>query len=255
MITFLPSPDFETSARLLDDKRLGAQRYEAWSILKWLRLPEEYPKLVRAGYCRMWEGYETALVRYTNAMLREWARRGKNNKELRPEDPERGLEEENGDSGGNAVLMPPWMGCEELHSYHRHALIAKLPEHYGEFGWAETGQKYNGSYPWPICLESKDDANGKEGTWILRWPKSVGLDPVPIILAGDSKHNHAASSASKELRSLRACRKASLPLQGTKKTMKKVTKAKEKKAKTKKVNREGKKKGTKVSADVPLRRS
>lgn len=185
MITFLPSPNFEASARLLDDKRLGAQRYEAWSILKWLRNPADYDQLVRAGYCRMWRGYEPALVRYTNAMLREWARRGKNNKELRPEDPGRGLQED-GDPG--EVEMPPWMGDETLHSYHRHALMAKLPEHYGKLGWVETGNEYNGSYPWPICLKEDEDGAGSDvGSWVLRWPKSVGLDPVPISVGhGDS---------------------------------------------------------------------
>ena len=45
---------------MLDDKRLGGQRTEAWAILKWLRAPEAYPKLVKAGYCLMWKGYEAA---------------------------------------------------------------------------------------------------------------------------------------------------------------------------------------------------
>mmetsp|Transcript_2523 Transcript_2523/g.6585 ORF Transcript_2523/g.6585 Transcript_2523/m.6585 type:complete len:265 (-) Transcript_2523:177-971(-) len=183
MITFLPSSDFETSARILDDKRLGAQRYEAWSIVKWLRNPEDYPHLVRAGYCRMWRGYVPALVRYTNAMLREWARRGKNNKELRPEDPGRGLEEV---GSIKDVDMPPWMGCDDLHSYHRQALMAKLPQHYGKFGWDETGEEYNGSYPWPICLDDEEIGGWDAGSWVLRWPKSLKLDPVPIFVSRDS---------------------------------------------------------------------
>ena len=39
MITFLPSANFDECARVLDDKRLGGQRTEAWSILNWLRNP------------------------------------------------------------------------------------------------------------------------------------------------------------------------------------------------------------------------
>ena len=49
MITFLPCTDFAMVATLLDDKRLGGQRTEAWAILKWLRDPAKYPKLVKAG--------------------------------------------------------------------------------------------------------------------------------------------------------------------------------------------------------------
>lgn len=199
MITFLPSTDFDTTARILDDKRLGAQRYEAWSILKWLRNPADYPHLVRAGYCRMWSGYEALLVRYTNAMLREWARRGKNNKELRPEDAGRGLEE---DGDLSEADMPPWLGCERLHSYHRHALVAKLPEHYGKLGWTETGHEYNGSYPWPICLDEGDAVVGGAdvGSWILRWPKSVRLDPVPILVSGNGEVSRGGKAASSEVR-------------------------------------------------------
>jgi len=166
-ITFLPSTDFEEVARCLDDQRLGAQRYEAWSVLKWLRNRNEYPKLVRAGFCRMWDGYETALVKYINAMLVEWAARGKNNNLLQPYDKNRKLHVET-----RHALMPPWLGFEKLHSYHRHALVSKFPEHYEKFGWSEDGCAYNGSYLWPDRTD--------QGIWILRWPKSFKLPPIMI---------------------------------------------------------------------------
>mmetsp|Transcript_41070 Transcript_41070/g.46353 ORF Transcript_41070/g.46353 Transcript_41070/m.46353 type:complete len:239 (-) Transcript_41070:89-805(-) len=175
MITFLPSTDFERCARCLDDKRLGAQRYEAYSILKWLRHPMEYPKLVQAGYCKMWTGYELALVRYTNVMLVEWARRGKNNIKLKPYDSARGLDEHEDDR----VTFPPWMGCHILHSYHRDALVAKFPDHYQQFGWKESGTTYNGSYMWPV----QDD--DETGNWILRWPKSIKILPLPVVVEGN----------------------------------------------------------------------
>ena len=180
MITFLPCADFDAIARLLDDKRLGGQRTEAWSILKWLRSPDEYPKLVKAGYCSMWKGYEDALVIYVNAMLREWERRGKRNELLKPGDAALGLEEQDG------AIMPPWLGEELLHSCHRHALMAKLPEHYGAFGWAETGDEYDGSYLWPEQVE--------EGSWVLRWPKATKRPTIPICVAV------VAPSSSKPLR-------------------------------------------------------
>ena len=133
MITFVPVTDFKQIAEMLDDKRLGGQRTEAWAILKWLRDPGAYPKLVRAGYCAMWAGYEDALVLYVNAMLVEWARRGKKNEMLQPFAPTLGLSEV------PHAAMPPWLGCEALHSYHRSALLAKLPQHYSQFGWREDG--------------------------------------------------------------------------------------------------------------------
>uniref|UniRef100_A0A7S4A932 Uncharacterized protein n=1 Tax=Pseudo-nitzschia australis TaxID=44445 RepID=A0A7S4A932_9STRA len=189
MITFLPSTDFDEVARCLDDKRLGAQRYEAWSILKWLRNPDEYPKLVKAGYCVMWVGYEDALVRYTNAMLNEWAARGKNNELLRPYDKERKLDEpKRTRTATSQVKMPPWLGTEQLHSYHRHALVSKFPGHYQKFGWSEDGKVYNGSYLWPVRVEDEDDNsddnNGGEEKWVLRWPKWKKLPAIPISVLG-----------------------------------------------------------------------
>lgn len=165
MITFLPSTDFGECARMLDDKRLGGQRTEAWAILKWLRNPKEYAKLVQAGYCQMWLGHEDALVMYLNEMLREWAHRGKVNDILQPGDPALGLHQT------STPQMPPWLGSPELHACHRSALMAKLPEHYGQFGWKETGADYNGSYLWPVCCDK---------TWVLRWPKALKLAPLPI---------------------------------------------------------------------------
>ena len=192
MITFLPTTDFDEVARCLDDKRLGAQRYEAWSILKWLRNPDEYPNFVKAGYCVMWVGYEDALVRYTNAMLNEWAARGKNNNLLRPYDKERKLDEPKRTirTATSQVEMPPWLGTEQLHSYHRHALVSKFPEHYQKFGWSEDGKAYNGSYLWPVPVEDEDcnsdDNNGAEEKWVLRWPKSKKIPPIPISVPGST---------------------------------------------------------------------
>ena len=180
MITFLPCADFDAIARLLDDKRLGGQRTEAWAILKWLRAPQEYPKLVKAGYCAMWSGYEEALVKYVNAMLREWARRGKKNDVLKPGDAALGLKE------STSPPMPPWLGEERLHSCHRDALMAKLPSHYGRLGWSETGTEYDGSYLWPERLP--------DGSWVLRWPKAarrphiaIGGEPAAVAASPPSE--------------------------------------------------------------------
>lgn len=206
MITFLPSTDFEEVAKCLDDKRLGAQRYEAWSILKWLRNPHDYPKLVKAGYCVMWEGYEDALVNYINAMLIEWAARGFRNDLLRPFDAQRGLDHQatNNKNSNNAmtlatnVEMPPWLGADDLHSYHRHALVSKLPHHYRTFGWSEDGKAYNGSYLWPVPKEAppKSRCCG----WVLRWPKAMKLPSLPISVSNQDNDDTAADAAAASAR-------------------------------------------------------
>ena len=54
-----------------------------------------------------------------------------------------------------------------------HALVAKLPEHYGPLFPSIDGSLYTGSYPWPRQIE--------EGVWVLRWPKALKLDDVPVI--------------------------------------------------------------------------
>jgi Pyrimidine dimer DNA glycosylase len=168
-ITFLPYSDFETTAKCLDNKRLGSSRNEGWIILRALRMSEEskYSKISKAGYCLMWKGYEDALACYLNALLVEWARRGMKNDKLQPYDEEKGL---NVDT--KITEMPPWLGNEVIHSYHRHALLAKDSKHYRQFGWRENGKDYNGSYMWPVQLE--------DGSWIFRWPKATGIDPIPI---------------------------------------------------------------------------
>mmetsp|Transcript_1057 Transcript_1057/g.1348 ORF Transcript_1057/g.1348 Transcript_1057/m.1348 type:complete len:247 (+) Transcript_1057:122-862(+) len=174
MITFVPYKDFNQIAKCLDDKRLGAQRYEAWSVLKWLRSPDEYSKLVKAGYCCMWKGYEDALILYINAMLVEWGARGKVNNLLKPYDPERKLNIQK--SKTKEIKMPPWLGYPKLQSYHRHALISKFPQHYRKFGWTETGSAYNGSYLWPIPIATEEGGTA----WILRWPKHIKRPSISI---------------------------------------------------------------------------
>ncbi|CAB9501946.1 cytoplasmic protein [Seminavis robusta] len=169
-ITFLPYSDFEKTARCLDDQRLSSSKKEGWIILRALRMSDEpkYACVSKAGYCLMWKGYEDALVCYLNVLMLEWARRGKNNDKIRPFQKDNGL-----DVDMKTTVMPPWLGYEILHSYHRHALLAKNQAHYQEFEWKEDGKDYIGSYMWPVELE--------DATWILRWPKATKRDPIPVI--------------------------------------------------------------------------
>ncbi|QNN52063.1 MSMEG_6728 family protein [Nocardioides mesophilus] len=132
MQTFLPYPDFERSARSLDDKRLGKQRVEGIQVLR---------GLVRPGYgwrhhpaVLMWKGHEEALVRYALTCCEVWVGRGfadtcattlvtdlreagtstvRSQPELR-----------------EAAALPVWLGDEAFHRSHRSALLRKDPEHY-----------------------------------------------------------------------------------------------------------------------------
>lgn len=74
MQTFLPYPDYQQSAAVLDVRRLGKQRVESLQILKALLLPnygwKNHPAV------RMWKGYESELVRYSLAICAEWTSRG-----------------------------------------------------------------------------------------------------------------------------------------------------------------------------------
>lgn len=129
MQTFLPYPDFEQTAEVLDDRRLGKQRVEVLQILNathrttggWINHPAT----------RMWRGFEPALVAYGIAIIDVWIRtgradsvRGKILPHLhgQPVRSQRQL-----DALG---LLPPWLGREDLHRAYRSALVRKMPEHY-----------------------------------------------------------------------------------------------------------------------------
>ena len=151
MITFLPTPDFAQSASMLDSRRLGNQRVEARMILRWLRNPEAYPRHQNAGYTIMWKGYEDALCLYYNACCEEWARRGGRNVICQPE----AISSCGGGGGGGgasasaSARLPPWLGDEAFHRTHRSALLHKLPDHYGKFGWGVEIPVPDVNYLWP----------------------------------------------------------------------------------------------------------
>lgn len=130
MQTFLPYKSFESSARVLDQQRLGKQRVETMQIMT---------ALVRGGgwsnhpVTRMWRGYEYALMSYQQAICNEWTSRGhrdsclEKTREIFLELPqERRL-----------PRVPPWLGKKRLHSLHRANLLRKSPTHYGQFKWPE----------------------------------------------------------------------------------------------------------------------
>jgi hypothetical protein len=127
--TFLPYPDFERTADVLDDRRLGKQRVEVLQILNAMH---------RAGggwanhpATRMWRGYEPALVAYGLAMIDVWTGKGRADtvrEKILPHlhgEPVRRQQEL-----AALEMLPPWLGREDIHRAYRSALVRKMPEHY-----------------------------------------------------------------------------------------------------------------------------
>jgi hypothetical protein len=133
MQTFLPYPDFGSSARALDPKRLGKQRVEAIQVLR---------GLTRATYgwrhhpvVKMWAGYEEALVRYGLDVCAVWCATG------RADTCAATLAGDLAAACGTTAIrtqaelaaagdLPSWLGDEGLHRSHRSALLRKDPAFY-----------------------------------------------------------------------------------------------------------------------------
>jgi hypothetical protein len=147
--TFLPVPDFEDGARLLDSPRLGKQRVETLQILRALELPDygwaNHPAVL------MWRGRTPALVAYGLAMVRVWRERGFADTtasliaEFAPEVvgvPQAEL--------AAAGLLPSWLGDEALHRSHRSNLMAKDAGFYGpRFTELFGAEPHDLPYVWP----------------------------------------------------------------------------------------------------------
>lgn len=132
MQTFLPFPDFEQSARVLDTKRLGKQRVECIQVLRGLTVADygwrHHPAV------RMWQGYEEALARYSFTCCEVWTGLGfgdtcaatigtdlasisittvRSQAEL-----------------AEAGALPAWLGDDRFHHSHQSALVRKAPDFY-----------------------------------------------------------------------------------------------------------------------------
>ncbi|WLQ04975.1 MSMEG_6728 family protein [Arthrobacter oryzae] len=162
MQTFLPYPDFQQSAAVLDRARLGKQRVEALQTLRALVIPEygwqSHPAI------RMWMGYVPALTMYGLAMVDEWVARG-------GEDTTRAKILEFAPQAGHAayaakIPMPPWLGEPDVHLSHRSRLMQKEPRFYSELF---PGTPADLEYVWPEPRHEflPEDPVG-DRLWILR---------------------------------------------------------------------------------------
>ena len=144
MQTFLPVPDYGSTALCLDDRRLSNQRGEAKVILRVLLGVtdgwQHHPAV------QMWHGYERSLAEYASLVCVEWRERG----------------------GADSLLPwfcvsmdrlpdtgpPPWLGDAAFHASHRSNLLRKDPGWYGRFGWTEPDDL---PYVWPKPTDRRLD--------------------------------------------------------------------------------------------------
>jgi hypothetical protein len=149
MQTFLPVASFAETATILDYRRLGKQRVEAFQILETLAgisvQWRNHPAVV------MWRGCEFALGDYGMTMCREWRQRGyTDNMEARfLEVLIEGMSVGKLDPARNG-LTPWWIGSERFHQSHRSQLLRKDPEYYRKYWpYDRDDLDYVWPDPWP----------------------------------------------------------------------------------------------------------
>ena len=130
MNTFLPVRDYQRSAQILDWRRLGKQRVEAYSIMRILLNHVDGGNYKNHPAVNMWRGYEYSLDIYGWYMCEEWRNRGyKDNLLQRFVD----FHEELKLLGLPNKGDPWWLGNRELHLSHRSNLLRKDFNYYYKF--------------------------------------------------------------------------------------------------------------------------
>jgi hypothetical protein len=127
MQTFLPYPNIKESLKVLDDKRLGKQRVEAYQIISAIT---GRPKLDGKPYrgwlnhpCSiMWKNSIPTLKLYYNLCIDEWISRGFKNT-MKKEDINETIE------------YPNWFGVNEFHDSHKSNLLKKDFNFYSQYNW------------------------------------------------------------------------------------------------------------------------
>lgn len=135
MQTFLPYPDFRASAEVLDYRRLGKQRVEAYQIIRaalhlskgWFHHPAT----------KMWMNHLPGLAAYGVTCCDRWV--------------ELGYKDSTGDKIRALVTpdptdLPAWFGWDELHLSHQSALVRKDPVLYAS---RFPGVSPDREYVWP----------------------------------------------------------------------------------------------------------
>lgn len=129
--TFLPYPDLLKSVQCLDNKRLGKQRVEAYTILRVLEGQinawQHHPAV------KMWCGSLDCLRVYMSLCIIEWSKRGFNNS-MRIVIPMHSWD------------YPNWFGDKKFHNSHKSNLLRKDYDYYSRYNWNVPD---NLPYVWP----------------------------------------------------------------------------------------------------------
>ncbi len=134
MQTFLPYPNLKKSLKVLDSRRLGKQRVEAFQILNILLERTNKKGWKNHPAVRMWAGYENALKLYLNKAIKLWISRGyKNTMQLEKIE--------------GKIRFPFWFGKKDFHNSHKSNLLRKDKKFY--FNFSKEVQD-NLTYVWPI---------------------------------------------------------------------------------------------------------
>jgi hypothetical protein len=149
MQTFLPYADFERSARVLDQRRLGKQRVECIQVVRGLTRSDygwrHHPAVL------MWKGHEEALARYAYTCCEVWLELGFADTcaaTIATDLAGHGITAVRTQSAlAEAGELPGWLGDEAFHRSHQSSLLRKDPEHYGPLF---PGVPDDLEYVWPV---------------------------------------------------------------------------------------------------------
>jgi len=146
MMTFIVVGDFVLNAQFIDDQRLGKQRVEALQILDVIQKGTistngKKPAWVNHPIVKAWALYVNALKYYTNCIILEWIKRGKNNNLPLFELP-------------SDIIIPLWAKWDRLHNSHRAMLIRKNPFHYKNKFSVEP-EYHECGYIWPHSISEE----------------------------------------------------------------------------------------------------
>ena len=133
MQTFLPYKSFKKTVRVLDYRRLGKQRVEAFQILNILLNRTNTKSWKNHPAVLMWQGHTNALKEYFNESIIEWEKRGYKNNMSR-------------EIIRGKIVYPDWLGDKHFHAGHRSNLLRKDPGYYAQFNWRESNDL---EYIWP----------------------------------------------------------------------------------------------------------
>lgn len=142
MQTFLPYPDFVSSAKCLDSKRLGKQRSEVLILVRSILGHYESGAWGNHPVTKMWQPYLGSLIYYGRHVCDEWRNRDFKDSTLETLEAYQDVLSCRGFEDYQIKYptfdqKPDWLGWERLHASHRSNLLRKDAKWYGQFGWTE----------------------------------------------------------------------------------------------------------------------